>query len=123
MAGYVCIGMLAAFGTVCALWILWGWVLPRTSDGAAVLTGPLQGNALETARRWIWLREMGLLQSPLLAVAESVTDPEGNWLRCHGFEICTREEILTRFGMGENGFDRGFGDPPGRDQRRGVSEL
>ena len=105
MAGYVLIGTLAAFGTVCALWILIGWGLPRTYDGIAVLSGPLQGQTLDTARRWIWLREMGLLRSPLLAVAESMTETDISWLICHGFEICSRKEILRRLGIGENDFD------------------
>ena len=105
MALYVVIGTLAAFGLVCLVWVGCGLVLERACCGAAVLTGPLEREALDTARRWIWLREMGLLYTPLLAVAETLTDVEKNWLECHGFEICSREEIAKRLGIGENGLD------------------
>lgn len=105
MVLYVVIGALAAFGLMCVMWIGSGLFLPRICAGAAVLAGPLDREAMDTARRWIWLREMGLLYSPLLAVKGTLTEVEENWLYCHGFEICSREEVLSRLGIGENEFD------------------
>ena len=105
MAGYICIGTLAAFGLICVVWIGCGLVLPRISGGIAVLTGPLNRERLDTARRWIWLREMGLLYSPLIALEEGLTGYEREWLMCHGFEICGRAEIAARLGIGEKKLD------------------
>ena len=105
MAGYVFFGTLAAFGLICAVWISCGLVLPRNCGGIAVLTGPLDREKLDTARRWIWLREMGLLVSPLVALEEGLTGYEREWLACHGFEICSRTEIAGRLGIGEKEFD------------------
>ena len=105
MAGYVLVGTLAAFGLICAAWILWGWCMDSTGEGIAVLTGPLTGARLDTARRWIWLREMGLITTPMLAVRETLTGYETEWLQCHGFEICSREGITCRLGIEEKDID------------------
>ena len=123
MAGYVIMGALAAFGLICVIWIGCGFFLPDCRGGIAVLSGPLEGKSLVTARRWIWLREMGLLYSPLVVLEETVTDAEREWLCCHGFEICSRNALMQRLGIGEKNVDTGFGDSSGRHQRCGVSEL
>ena len=102
MAGFVLIGALAAFGLICAVWIGCGFFLPDTRSGGSVLTGPLQGNTLAAARRWIWLREMGLLYSPLIAVQDSFSEAEQEWLSCHGFILCSRAETIRRLGIGES---------------------
>lgn len=102
MALYVIIGALAAFGLICVVWIICGFFLPDTRSGALVLPGPLGEKEMATARRWIWLREMGLLYSPLIAVAEDFGEAERIWLECHGFEICSRAAIAKRLGIGEN---------------------
>lgn len=105
MAGYVFFGALAAFGLICAVWIGCGLVLPRIAGGMAVMTGPLDREKLDTARRWIWLREMGLMHTPLFALGESLTGYEREWLQCNGFEICSREELISRLGIGEKELD------------------
>lgn len=123
MAGYVFVGALAAFGLICAIWIGCGFLLPDCRGGAAILTGPLAGKNLAAARRWIWLREMGLLCCPLIVLEETITDEEREWLGCHGFEICSLGRCLTRLGIGAKKIDTGFGDSPGCHQCGGVSEL
>lgn len=101
MAGYVFMGTLAAFGLICGVWVCCGFFLPDCRAGAAVIAGPLEGRTLSTVRRWIWLREMGLLYSPLIAVEETVSEAEREWLSCHGFILCSRGEVLRRLGIGE----------------------
>ena len=123
MAGYVLVGALAAFGLICVIWIGCGFFLPDCRGGVCVLTGPLEGKNLTTARRWIWLREIGLLYSPLLALEDGFSPEEQEWLLCHGFEICSRSAFARRLGIGEKKFDTGIGDPPGCHQCGGVSEL
>ena len=105
MAGYIIFGVLAAFGLICLVWIGCGLVLPRISGGLAVLTGPLDREKLDTARRWVWLREMGLLFTPLAAVEEGLTGFEREWLICQGFTLYSRAEIAKRLGIGEKELD------------------
>ena len=105
MAGYIFFGALAAFGLICVVWIGCGLVLPRMAGGMALLTGPLDREKLDTARRWVWLREMGLLYTPLAALDEGLTGYEREWLICHGFELLSRAETAKRLGIGENELD------------------
>ena len=123
MEGYVIVGALAAFGLMCVVWICCGFFLPENRGGLLVLSGPLEETALNTARRWIWLREMGLMYSDMTAIAETLNREEWLWLESHGFEICSRVEIAHRLGIGEKRIDTGIGDPTGRHQCGGVPEL
>lgn len=115
MAGYVLLGALAAFGLLSMVWASLGWLLPSGRGCALVCFGKPDPGILS---RYKWLRGLGLLSCPLLVVADDPGEPED------GIEICTGEELLSRLEMERNRFHgTGNGDPPGRDQRRGVSEL
>lgn len=105
MAGYIFFGALAAFGLICVVWIGCGLVLPRIAGGVALLAAPLDRETLDTARRWIWLREMGLLYTPLIALDEGLTGYEREWLICRGFTLCSRADIAKRLGIGEKELD------------------
>lgn len=115
MAGYFFLGMLAAFGSFCILWVLLGWILPGGKGCAVVCCGvPDEGMIC----RYHWLRGLGLVAWPLLAVAEAKD------IRHEYAEICSGEELLSRLEWeryGSNG--AGNGDHTGCDQRRDISEL
>ena len=104
MAGYVLIGALAAFGLLCVLWIGYGFFLPKAVGGVIVYPGNLTEQGMNFTLRCIWLREMGLLHCPLIAVEDDLNEGERIWLTSHGIEICSREELSNRLGIGENGF-------------------
>ena len=104
MAGYVLVGTLSAFGLLCAIWVGYGLFLPKTAAGILVYRGMLTRQGLDFIRRCLWLREMGLLNCPLVAVDCALTEGERIWLASHGIEICSREELPKRLGIGENGF-------------------
>lgn len=124
MAGYICVGMLAAFGALCALWCLFGWLLPGGRDGILVCRENGDADAAHLAHRYLWLRGMGFLSCPLLVVARELKEPERVWLESHGIEICSPAELSARLGIGEEEIGgTGNGDSPGHHQRRGVSEL
>ena len=115
MLGYFVVGTLAAFGFFCVLWALLGWLLPGGKGSALVCYGTPDEEILNRSK---WLKDMGLLDVPLLIVAEEteVTYP--------GTEICSREELLPRLERERNRYHgTGDGDHSGRHQRRGVSEL
>ena len=66
MGGFVVLGMLAAFGLVCFVWVLTGLILPRRG-GILVYLGD---DPMTAARRYLWLREMGLTNSCLIVTEQ-----------------------------------------------------
>lgn len=117
MAGYVILGTLAAFGTLCALWVISGWLLPLGRGAALVCLGvPEEGIFLRVR----WLQRTGLMNSPLIIVAEEPVKIQ----QSYGIEYCSPEQLIARLEQERKQFDgTGNGDPAGRDQRRGISEL
>ena len=106
----ILMGTLAAYGALSALWAALGWLLPGLRGCALVCMGlPEEG----VRRRYRWLRGLGLLECPFLAVTEEETEDT---------ESCVREELLERLEWEAERFD-GTGYPAGRGQRGGVSEL
>jgi len=113
VAGYFVVGTLAAFGGLCLLWTILGWLLPSGKGCALVCYGaPDEG----IYARYRWLRSMGFLSCPLLAVSE---EEIGCWKEA---ELCTTEALLARL-EGERIYGTGTGDPAGRGKRSGISEL
>lgn len=116
MAGYVCIGALAAFGLLCAVWTLFGCLL-TAGKGCAVVCFEPPGE--EIFARFKLLRHFGLLRCPLLAVTDA--QPGSGFQE---IEICSPEALISRLTEERNRFHgTGTGDHTGRDQRRGISEL
>ena len=107
MLAFVVIGALGAFGFVCAVWTVCGFFL-KDRGGSLLYHGP---DPVEFARRYLWLKEMGLIRCQL-----TVADPPGNWL------LWLKNQGIDTI-EGEKGLESGTGDPPGRNQRCGVSEL
>ena len=114
MGGYVILGMLAAFGCLCAVWASFGWLLPGLKGCVLVYAGIPEG---ETLARYKLLRGIGMLDCPMLIVAETEWEDSD-------IEICSREALLSRLEWERKRFDgTGNGDHSGHHQRGGVSEL
>lgn len=96
MAWYIIVGVLAAFGTVSALWAMLGWLLPAGKQGTLIFAGKADAGAF--ARRYLWLRGAGFLSCPLIVVEPE--DCDEAWLAEKGIEICTLEELSFRLGIG-----------------------
>lgn len=112
---------LAAFGALSALWCLLGWLLPSVGD---VMVCPEGADAHAVVRRYLWLRGIGLIRCPLIVMDSGLEDAERTWMEKHGVRVCLRSEMARQLGIGEKELDgTGNGDPPGRYQRCGVSEL
>ncbi len=118
MAGYILLGLLAAFGAFSALWALFGWLLPGGRQGMLISIGDPKRSVV---RRYLWLRSMGLLSCPLILVEPECGD--AGYLNAQGIEICTPEELTVRLGIGAKNFDAGIGNYSGSHQRGGISEL
>jgi hypothetical protein len=118
MAGYILLGLLAAFGAFSALWALFGWLLPDGRQGMLISMGDPERSVV---RRYLWLRSVGLLSCPLILVEPECRD--AGYLSGQGIEICTPEELAFRLGIGAKNFDAGIGDHSGCHQCGGISEL
>ena len=68
VVGYIVLGTLAAFGLVSALWVLYGFLLPINRGGG--LYAPARPGVTEDsfARRYLWLRELGLMRCGVAVV-------------------------------------------------------
>ena len=108
------LGTLAAFGALCAVWAVFGWLLPGLKGCALVCMGvPSE----EILAKYKLLRSMGLLDCTLLAVAETEE-------KSTDVEICRGKDLLSRLEWERKRFDgTGNGDHPGHHQCGGVSEL
>ena len=118
MAGYILLGLLAAFGAFSAVWALLGWILSGGRQGILVSFG--DGNR-SFVRRYLWLRSLGLVSCPLILVEQTKSDSD--YLTERGIEICTPEELAIRLGIGAKNFDAGIGNYSGYHQYGGISEL
>lgn len=95
MAGYICIGVLAAFGLLSILWCLFGWLLPSGKNGVLICIGdPV------FVHRFLWLRSLGLLRCPLRIPDGDFSGRQRDALRERGVEICSREQLLPEIGIG-----------------------
>lgn len=109
------LGTLAAFGALSVLWALLGWLLPGERGCAVVFFGEPEAEIFTKIK---WLKSFGLLRCPVLIVTD------GDCPGLPGTENCNGEELLPRLEEERNRFyGTGTGDPAGRGQRRGISEL
>ena len=95
MAGYVCIGALAAFGLLSIGWCLFGWLLHPGGDSIVLLLG--EEAALH---RLVWLRSLGLLRCRFALLRQTPGPEEAHRLREQGIELWSREDVLSRREMG-----------------------
>lgn len=96
MEGMIVLIVLAAIGVLSILWAMLGFLLP--GQRGAVLVCMYHGNGKEEAliRRYRWLRDVGLIRSPLVLVAETPQETETERLLKQGVELCSREELEDR---------------------------
>ena len=104
MVGWMILGLLAAFGALCALWAVLGWILPGLQGCALVCFGQPD---TEIFAKYKCLRGLGLLDCPFLVISDEMTeDPD--------MENCTGEALLSRLEMERKRFDgTGNGDHSG----------
>ena len=120
MAGYIILGTLAAIGMMSVAWVFLGGLLPGSRGGAFVCLGKPEKAVLA---RYRWLREVGLVNGPMLIVSDKWEEDCPEMLGS-GMEVCRREELFARLEQErEESNAAGNGDPSGRGQRRGISEL
>lgn len=95
MGIWIVLVVLGAFGLFCALWVLFGLLLPRQWGAAAVYL--CRGNASDEAviRRYLWLYHTGLIRCPLILVDRGLTPEQQDRLRAYPVILCTPGELYT----------------------------
>lgn len=96
MMWYICLGVLAAFGALSALWCCLGWCVPGASGGVLVCRCRNGSGALAFLRRCSFLRGAGLLKCPVLLVDDGLDPRERQALERRGVEICSLEALPAR---------------------------
>jgi hypothetical protein len=96
MAALIVLTVLGAFGLLCALWAVFGFLIPGGRGAATVLL--CRGEAGEEAvvQRYLWLYNTGLIRSPLLIVDCGLSAKDRNWLQQHPITICTAQELQEK---------------------------
>lgn len=98
MGCMIVMGVLAAFGFICVLWALAGWLLPGGLGSAAVCLCHPGLKELSAVRRLCWLRDVGLYRGAIFLVDCGISETEQKYLTQigHGVEICSLEELSFR---------------------------
>ena len=126
MGWILCAAVVSAFGFLCMLWALLGWQLPGENEGLLLCFGTEGFSERGFFRRYLFLRDLGLLECPLIVVDQGLKEPERRKLEqlCRGIEVCSPEEFSELLELERDRIDRtGNGDHSGRDQRHCFSEL
>ena len=106
MAALIVLAIFGAFGLLCAVWVLFGFLLPGQRGAAAVLL--CRGEPAEEAvlRRYLWLYNTGLVRCPLLAVDCGLKDGQRIWLSQYPITLCTPEELQNQLEQERNQLGR-----------------
>ena len=115
----VLVGILAAFGLLCALWCIFGLWLSGSKGWVAVcFAGKGQTGAL---RRCRWLRSWGLHRGRILLITPEGTQPEAVSRETENIELCTLAELPARLEL-ELTYAR-IADLTGHRGGGGISKL
>ena len=70
----------------------------RRAGRRALRSGKAGGDEDSFARRYLWLRELGLLREELTMVDFGISDAERDWLTERGVTVCAPEKLAERMG-------------------------
>ena len=93
MIGGILLSILAAWGALCAVWAVFGWLLPGSGRVTVILLCP-ETDPEPVIARCRWLLGLGLLRGRLIVTGNRVpcpvVNPDGN------LEICGLEDLPAR---------------------------
>ena len=96
MATWIVLSVLAAFGALCALWVLFGFLLPGQRGSVTVCLCRGGGAEEPLIRRHRWLHDVGLTHSPLILLDGGLTEEERARLTRQGITVCDVAELTAR---------------------------
>lgn len=85
MALYFVLGTFAAFGVLCAVWVVFGWMLPGSCGVLRYCPGKAE-DAMNFAERYLWMKRVGLIHCALVIADAELDETEKRWLTERG--IC-----------------------------------
>lgn len=117
-------GFLAAFGALCAIWVLFGLVIPGSVRCHVAVCCP-KGREIAVIRRFCRLRELGLIHSELTVLDSGLNRKQQHYIhkKYPFITFRSREGRLTGQGRGRASDDAGTGDLAGNHRCGGLSEL
>lgn len=124
MFWYVLLGFLAAFGALCALWVLFGVFLPGSVPCEAAVHCP-KGREIAVIRRFCRLRELGLTRSDLAVLDSGLNPRQQRYIqrKYPYIKFCTREAWLAGQRRERAPIEPGTGDFTGHHRSGGLPEL
>ena len=106
MATWIVLGVLAAFGALCAIWSLLGFLLPGQRGAVAVCLCRGDGTEEALIRRHRWLHDVGLIHCPLILLDGGLTEDDKNRLTRQGLIVCDLAELTARVEQEREKLDR-----------------
>lgn len=124
MFWYVFFGFFAAFGVLCALWVLFGQCLPASSGCQAAVCCPKE-KVIPVLRRFCWLRELGLTRCELTVIDSGLNSAQQIYIRQRYpyIHFTTRQAWMSDAREECIDFATGNGDPARHHCRSDISEL
>lgn len=96
MATWIVLTVLGAFGLLCALWVVFGFLLPGGRGAATVLLCSGEAGEEAVLQRYLWLYNTGLVRSPLLIVDCGLSPEDRKRLQQHPITLCTLQELQEK---------------------------
>jgi hypothetical protein len=90
----VVMAVLAAFGTLCALWVGFGWLVFSRQKVVMIYLGP-EDEVEAAIRCHEWMRGIGLVKGQLIVIGDGLPENQCQILRKNS-EICTLAQIQAR---------------------------
>lgn len=106
MVIWIVIGMLAAFGALCALWALSGFLLPHQDGGVTVCVCRGDGKEEPLIHRYRWLQGMGLIHCPLILLDGGLSEADKARLTRQGLTVCDKADLTARVEQEREKLDR-----------------
>ena len=104
MTTWIILTVLAAFGGLCVLWALFGFLVPGQRGAALVCICRGDPREEQILRHYGWLRDLGLIRAPMVLVDGGLTEDDRlRLLRCRqDVELLTMEELPSRLEQERN---------------------
>ena len=96
MAALIVLTVLGAFGLLCALWVLFGFLLPGQRGAAVVFLCRGESGEEAVLRRYHWLYNVGLIRCPMIVVDCGLSLKERVRLERAFIILCAPEELQDK---------------------------
>ena len=106
MATCIIIGVLAAFGGLCVLWVLFGFLLPGQRGSVTVFLCRGGEEEHHLIHRHRWLQDLGLIHAPLVGLDIGLTEEQRTQLTHRGVTICNPAELSAILEQERKNLDR-----------------